>query len=98
MSNSRNVTGVILAAAVAVGSIVPLSTSALAGGYYRDHGYRHYDDGYRHYPKYHGYNGYGEHHYRKKRRNNAGKAIAIGAGLLMLGIIASEAHRNRHRH
>lgn len=47
----------------------------------------HYDDG----PY---YNDYG--YYRRKRRNDVGKAIAIGAGLLALGIIASNrGHRRR---
>jgi hypothetical protein len=66
--------------------------------------YRHrprysYDhDGYRHraYRSY-GYDDDGHYYYRKKRRNHVGKAIAIGAGLIMLGIIANEAGR-RHRY
>ena len=40
-----------------------------------------------------GYRGGRDRYYGRKKRNNTGKYIAIGAAALMLGIIASEASR-----
>ncbi len=100
MTITRTLTSLAAAAAITAGSMLPLATAAEAG---RRHGHAygdHYDGGhsYRYAEPYHYGYGYG-HHYRKKKRNNVGKAIAIGAGLLMLGIIASEANRGRrHRY
>lgn len=98
MTFSRKVTSLAAAAAVATGALIPLATAAEAGKRHGHHYGRHYDGGHSHRyaePYHYGY-GYG---YRKRKRNNVGKAIAIGAGLLMLGIIASEAHRGRrHRY
>jgi hypothetical protein len=97
MTISRKLTSITTAVAIAVASFVPLATSASAGSYRGGDGYggRHYsrhdnrgwrDDGYRG-----GRDRYYARHYRK--RDNTGKYIAIGAAALMLGIIASEAHR-----
>lgn len=100
MTISRTLTSLSVAAAVAASALIPLASSANAGSrHYRSHGPQHFYDGghsYRHVaPRHYAY-GDGYHYgYRKKRRNNVGKAIAIGAGLLMLGIIASESQRGR---
>ncbi len=91
MTISRKFTSAATAIALAVTSLGTLTTAASAGGY-RDgyHGGRHHSRGYD------GYRGgpdrYYARHYKRKR-DNTGKYIAIGAAALMLGIIASEASR-----
>ncbi|MEI9901386.1 MAG: hypothetical protein WDN31_15995 [Hyphomicrobium sp.] len=94
MTTTRKLTSIITAAALAVGSLGAVTTSASAGGY-RDGGYgggqysRRYDGGgYRG-----GYRGGRDRYYAHRRHNNTGKYVAIGAAALMLGIIASEASR-----
>jgi len=91
MTIIRKLTSITAAAAIAVGSLGTLATTAEAGP--RGHGY--HDRGYHN----HGYNKhyrggrdryYGRHY---KKRDNTGKYIALGVGALMLGIIASEAGR-----
>ncbi len=84
---SRKLTSIITAAAIAATSLGTLTTSAYAGGGYRNGGHGHYDD--------RGYRGGRDRYYARgyKKRNNTGKYIAIGAAALMLGIIASEASR-----
>ncbi|MDP1640516.1 MAG: hypothetical protein Q8L61_06355 [Hyphomicrobium sp.] len=96
MTISRKLTSITTAMAIAVASFGPLATSASAGGYRDGDGYggrhysRHDDRGYR---GDYGYRGGRDRYYGRKRKNNTGKYIAIGAAALMLGIIASEASR-----
>lgn len=94
MTLSRKFTSLAVAAAVAAGGLMPLASAANAGPRHHKYGYSsHYGYADPYYGRSHRY-GY----YRKKKRNHAGKAIAIGAGLLMLGIIASEAGRKKYRY
>jgi len=102
MTISRKLTSITTAIALAVASLGAVSTTASAGGYRGDgyggggyggggrHYSRGYDGGYR---GDYGYRGGRDHYYARKKRNNTGKYIAIGAAALMLGIIASEASR-----
>jgi hypothetical protein len=97
MTISRKLTSITTALALAVASLGAVSTTASAGGYRGDgyggggrHYSRGYDGGYR---GDYGYRGGRDHYYARKKRNNTGKYIAIGAAALMLGIIASEASR-----
>ena len=98
MTISRKLTSITTAVAIAVASFGPLATSASAGGYRGGDGYgyggrhysRHDDCGYR---GDYGYRGGRDRYYARKKKNNTGKYIAIGAAALMLGIIASEASR-----
>jgi hypothetical protein len=96
MTISRKLTSITTAMAIAVASFGPLATSASAGGYRDGDGYggrhysRHDDRGYR---GDYGYRGGRDRYYGRKKKNNTGKYIAIGAAALMLGIIASEASR-----
>jgi hypothetical protein len=96
MTISRKLTSITTAVALAVASFGPLATSASAGGYRGGDGYggrhysRHDDRGYR---GDYGYRGGRNRYYGRKKKNNTGKYIAIGAAALMLGIIASEASR-----
>ncbi len=98
MTISRKLTSITTAIAIAVASFGfrwpprPAPAAIAAGdGYGGRHYSRHDDRGWRD----DGYRGgrdrYYARHYRK--RDNTGKYIAIGAAALMLGIIASEAHR-----
>ena len=100
MTISRKLTSITTAIALAVASLGALSTTASAGGYrgYGGGGYggggRHYSRGYDGgYRGDYGYRGGRDRYYARKKRNNTGKYIAIGAAALMLGIIASEASR-----
>ncbi len=102
MTISRKLTSITTAIALAAASLGAVSTTASAGGYRGDgyggggyggggrHYSRGYDGGYR---GDYGYRGGRDHYYARKKRNNTGKYIAIGAAALMLGIIASEASR-----
>jgi hypothetical protein len=96
MTVSRKLTSITTAIALAAASLGTLTTAANAGGYRGDgygrgHQYsRAYDGGYR---GDHGYRGGRDRYYARKKKNNTGKYIAIGAAALMLGIIASEASR-----
>jgi hypothetical protein len=98
MTISRKLTSITTAAALAVASLGAVSTTASAGGY-RDGYYggygggRHYARGYDGYRGDYGYRGGRDRYYARKKKNNTGKYIAIGAAALMLGIIASEASR-----
>jgi hypothetical protein len=92
MTILRKLTSITAAAAIAVGSLGAIATSAEAGP--RGHGHAYHDHGHGHYKK--GYRGgrdryYGRHYHKK--RDNTGKYVAIGVGALMLGILASEAAR-----
>ena len=98
MTISRKLTSITTAIALAAASLGAVSTTASAGGYRGGDGYyggggrhyaRSYDGGYR---GDHGYRGR-DRYYARKKKNNTGKYIAIGAAALMLGIIASEASR-----
>jgi len=98
MTTTRKLTSIIAAAAIAVTSLGAVTTSAFAGGGYRDGGHGYHDsyrDGGRGYHDSHrgGYRGGRDRYYAHKKKNNTGKYIAIGAAALMLGIIASEASR-----
>ena len=96
MTISRKLTSVATAIALAVTSLGTLTTAASAHD-----GYRGYGGGGRHYRAAttsgyrgdYGYRGGRDRYYGRKKRNNTGKYIAIGAAALMLGIIASEASR-----
>jgi hypothetical protein len=99
MTISRKLTSITTAVALAAASLGTITTSASAGDYHGD-GYRgggqysrsydrHDDRGYRG----DGYRGGRDRYYARKKHNNTGKYIAIGAAALMLGIIASEASR-----
>ena len=102
MTISRKLTSITTAIALAAASLGAVSTTASAGGYRGDgyggggyggggrHYSRGYDGGYR---GDYGYRGGRDRYYARKKRNNTGKYIAIGAAALMLGIIASEASR-----
>jgi hypothetical protein len=100
MTVSRKLTSITTAIAFAAVSLGSVTTAANAGGYRGDgHGYGHgggrqysraYDGGYR---GDYGYRGGRDRYYARKKKNNTGKYIAIGAAALMLGIIASEASR-----
>ena len=98
MTISRKLTSITTAIALAAASLGAVSTTASAGGYRGGDGYyggggrhyaRSYDGGYR---GDHGYRGR-DRYYARKKKNNTGKYIPIGAAALMLGIIASEASR-----
>jgi len=93
MTNTRKLTSIITAAAIAVTSLGAFATGASAHdrGYRGDYYGRHYDRGYGDYRPRHGRDRYYARQYRKK--DNTGKYIAIGAAALMLGVIASEASR-----
>jgi hypothetical protein len=92
MTTTRKLTSIITAAAVALTTFGAVSTTAYAGSY-RDGGYGYHDGG-RHYGGNYGYRGGRDRYYAyRKKKNNTGKYIAIGAAALMLGIIASEASR-----
>ena len=98
MTVSRKLTSITTAIALAAVSLGTVTTTASAGGYGRDgYGYgggRHYARGYDgDYRGDHGYRGGRDRYYGRKKKNNTGKYIAIGAAALMLGIIASEASR-----
>jgi len=96
MTISCKFTSAATAIALAVTSLGTLTTAASAHDGYRGYGgggygggrhySRGYDDGY-------GYRGGRDRYYARKKKNNTGKYIAIGAAALMLGIIASEASR-----
>jgi hypothetical protein len=93
MSRSRRV----LAASVAALSVVTATSSAFAEGGRRyggwDHGARHH----RVEPAPH-HRGYGHHgHSTYKKRDNTGKAIALGMAAIFLGAILSQAGRDGHR-
>ena len=104
MTISRKLTSITTAIALAAASLGAVSTTASAGGYGGGDGYyggggyggggrhyaRSYDGGYR---GDYGYRGGRDRYYARKKKNNTGKYIAIGAAALMLGIIASEASR-----
>jgi hypothetical protein len=96
MTVSRKLTSITTAVALAAASLGSVTTAASAND--RGYGYRgdHYSRGYDGYRGDYGYRGgrdrYYARHYKKKR-DNTGKYIAIGAAALMLGIIASEASR-----
>jgi hypothetical protein len=96
MTISRKLTSITTAIALAVTSLGTLTTAASAHDGYRGYGgggrhyARGYDGGYR---GDYGYRGGRDRYYGRKKRNNTGKYIAIGAAALMLGIIASEASR-----
>lgn len=97
MTISRKLTSITTAIALAAASLGAVTTVASAGGYGGDgygrqysRGYdRHDDRGYRG----DGYRGGRDRYYGRKKHNNTGKYVAIGAAALMLGIIASEASR-----
>ena len=95
MTISRKFTSAATAIALAVTSLGTLTTAANAGGYRGDgYGGRHYSRGYDGgYRGDYGYRGGRDRYYARKKKNNTGKYIAIGAAALMLGIIASEASR-----
>lgn len=99
MTISRKLTSITTAIALAAASLGAVSTTASAGGYRGGDGYyggggRHYSRGYDGgYRGDYGYRGGRDRYYARKKRNNTGKYIAIGAAALMLGIIASEASR-----
>jgi hypothetical protein len=96
MTISRKLTSITTAIALAVTSLGTLTTAASAHDGYRGYGgggrnyARGYDGGYR---GDYGYRGGRDRYYGRKKKNNTGKYIAIGAAALMLGIIASEASR-----
>ncbi|MBC7833238.1 MAG: hypothetical protein H7Y62_14600 [Hyphomicrobium sp.] len=104
MTISRKLTSITTAIALAAASLGAVSTTASAGGYRGGEGYyggggyggggrhysRSYDGGYR---GDYGHRGGRDRYYARKKKNNTGKYIAIGAAALMLGIIASEASR-----
>jgi hypothetical protein len=100
MTISRKFTSAATAIALAVTSLGTLTTAASAHDGYRGYGgggygggrhySRGYDDGYR---GDYGYRGGRDRYYARKKKNNTGKYIAIGAAALMLGIIASEESR-----
>jgi hypothetical protein len=96
MTISRKLTSITTAIALAAASLGTLTTAASAHDGYRGYGgggrhyARGYDGGYR---GDYGYRGGRDRYYGRKKRNNTGKYIAIGAAALMLGIIASEASR-----
>ena len=99
MTISRKLTSITTAIALAAASLGAVTTSASAHDGYRGYGggygggrhyARGYDDGYR---GDYGYRGGRDRYYARKKKNNTGKYIAIGAAALMLGIIASEASR-----
>jgi uncharacterized membrane protein len=99
MTVSRKLTSITTAIALAAASLGTVTTTASAGGY-RGDGYGgggHYSRGYdRHDDRDYrgdGYRGGRDRYYGRKKKNNTGKYIAIGAAALMFGIIASEASR-----
>jgi Ni/Co efflux regulator RcnB len=96
MSFRKTVTSAMIAATVAVGSIVPLASAAQARDHDRDgrrgHGYedsrRDFGRDHRRDRRHHGY----RHH----RKDKHGRNIAIGAFATILGLaIAAEASRDR---
>jgi hypothetical protein len=104
MTILKNITAMTTALALGVTALAPAAGAHDGprnyggnGGYGGYNGYsqqRNYDRGYDR-----GYNrGYdngprGAYAYRRHKRDNTGKYIALGVGALMLGIIASEASR-----
>lgn len=80
-----------VAVALAAAAMGPFAAAANAEGW-RGHRGHHVT---RHAPRRHWRGGRNHHRYvyRRGRRNNAGKYIAIGVGAFMLGIIAAQTHR-----
>ncbi len=100
MMKSSSFARTAIAVAVAAGTLAQLATAAEAGRRDRGGGLHGYSDS-RHFDKFGP--GRGDRRFAdprreyyghpRKRRNNAGPAIALGAGLLMLGIIAAQSGR-----
>ena len=105
MTIKRKITSLSTAVALAAAALAPMATSASAepwqdshrGGYSRsdrggdwDRGRQH---GRRDFQRGHDGGGHNFHAYRRHKRHNTGKYIALGIGALMLGIMASEAGR-----
>jgi hypothetical protein len=107
MSLNTIITSAVLAASLAAGSLVPLSTAAQAGernhdgsGYgprvehYEPRGFEHHREN-----RYDEARGYGRDRRwdRPRKRDHTGRNIAIGAFAAILGLaIISEANRSHH--
>jgi hypothetical protein len=116
MSIKNRILAVTAASSVALGSLAPLSGSALADGWGDGNAYRGsydrdwntgYDRRYRGFEHYRNpdHGTYRRHAWREerdrreeKRDRKVARGIAIGLGVLMLGLIAAEADRGYDRY